>query len=466
MRGAHSLGFRLAVAALAAGCVAGLVHTVSVIALHVPFDPNEGWNAYFAQRAMLTGSPYPPDGGLMINNYPPLSFFIVGSLAHTLGDAIIVGRIVSLLALGFCALAIADAAREMGCDRTQGTFAALLFVSCVMLTSDYAGMNDPQLLGHAISLFGLVVALRQPRGPRAMVASALLCVLALFVKHNLIFLPLSLAFWLLLADRRCATMFIASGVIFTLIGLGIFRTAFGTTLFHQIASPRLYALGNITVAVQNWLPWAVVPLCGAALLYAIGRRDQFVGFALIYVVVSVTGGFLLSGGAGVDANALFDADIALGLCAGLLLDRLENGWRGGWLALAYIISLAWLLRGVDGDWTSRDYWYRPMYDDRKNAAAEITLLRSEHNPVLCEMLSLCYWAGHQAEVDVFNVDQAIRAGARPDRQLIQQIDAKRFSMIELESLKPFPLSCGIERAMQRNYKVVRTDDERVFLKPR
>jgi hypothetical protein len=460
------LGFRLALAALAAGCVAGLVHTVSVVGLHIPFDPNEGWNAYFARRAMSTGSPYPPDGSLMVNNYPPLSFFIVGSLSRVLGDAIVIGRIVSLLALGFCALTIADAAREMGCDREQGAFAALLFVGCVMLTSDYAGMNDPQLLGHAISLCGLVVALRQPRTARTMVVSALLCVLALFVKHNLVLLPLTLALWLLLVDRRLATTFVVSGTIFSLIGLGLVRSAFGTTLFHQLASPRLYSLGNIAVALANWLPWAAVPLCGGVLLYAIGRRDQYAGFAIIYAVVSVAGGILLSGGAGVDANILFDADIALALCAGVLVNRLEPERWSGWLTIAYVIPLVLLLRGVDGDWSSREYWYHPLQNDREISAAEISLLRSKSNPVICEMLSLCYWAGRTAEVDVFNIDQAIRTGARPDTQLVRQINAKRFSMIEFESLKPFPISGGVEDALFHSYKVVRTDDERVFLTPR
>src|SRR5258708_32810074 len=109
MTAAQSLGFRLALVVLASGCIAGLVHTVLVIALHVPFDPNEGWNAYFTQRAMLTGSPYPPDGSLMINNYPPLSVFVVGVVSHFLGDAMVLGRIVSLLALVFCALRMADA---------------------------------------------------------------------------------------------------------------------------------------------------------------------------------------------------------------------------------------------------------------------------------------------------------------------------------------------------------------------
>ena len=466
MNAAHTLGFRLPLVALAIGCIAGLLHTLSVLGLHVPFDPNEGWNAYFAQRAMLTASPYPPDGSLMVNNYPPLSFFIVGAMARVLGDAIVVGRIVSLLALGLCALAIADAAREMGCNRTQGTFAALLFVACVMLTSDYAGMNDPQLPGQAISLWGLLVALRQPRSARTMVVSAFLCVLALFVKHNLILLPLSLGVWLLLVDRQRAAIFIASGVIFSLIGLGLFRSTFGVTFFHQIASPRLYALGYIAVAMESWLRWAVVPLCGAVALFAIGRRDQYAGFALIYALISVAAGSLLSGGAGVDANILFDADIALALCAGLLLSRPETERWSGWLAIAYVIPLVLLLRSVDGDWSNRDYWYRPLQYDRKIAAAEIALLRSARNPVLCEMLSLCYWAGRQAEVDVFNIDQAVRMGARPDTQLVRQIEAKRYSMIELESLKPFPLSRGVEQALYRNYEIVRRDDARVFLTPR
>lgn len=466
MSGAHTIGFRLAALALAAGCVAALIHTLSVIGLHIPFDPNEGWNAYFAQRAMLTGSPYPPDGNLMINNYPPLSFFIVGSLARVLGDAIVVGRMVSLLALVFCALAIADAAREMGCDRTQGVFAALLFVSCIMLTSDYAGMNDPQLLGHAISLCGLLFALRQPRSPRAMVASALLCVLTLYVKHNLIFVPLSLACWLFLIDRRRAAIFIASGIIFSLIGLGLFRTAFETTLFHQIASPRLYVFENVALALKNWLPWAAVPLAGAALLFAIGRRDRYAGFSLLYAVVSVAGGIFLSGGAGVDANALFDADIALALCAGVLLNRLEAERWSAWLAVAYVLPLGFLLCSVEGDWSSREYWFHPLQEERETAAAEISLLHSAPNPVLCEMLSLCYWAERRAEVDVFNVDQAIRVGARSDSQLVRLIEAKRFSMIELESLKPFPLAGGVENALTRNYKIVRTDDERVFFTPR
>src|SRR6185295_16458982 len=95
---AAPLIFRIALASLALACLFGLLHVLTVLGLHVPFDPNEGWNAYFAQMAMRSGSPYPPDGGFLVNNYPPLSFYLVGAIGKLLGDNIVAGRIVSLLA--------------------------------------------------------------------------------------------------------------------------------------------------------------------------------------------------------------------------------------------------------------------------------------------------------------------------------------------------------------------------------
>ena len=60
----------------------------------------------------------------------------------------------------------------------------------LMLTTDYVGMDDPQLLGHAIAMGGLLLVLREPRTPRLMAVAARYCSrLAFFVKHNLIALP-------------------------------------------------------------------------------------------------------------------------------------------------------------------------------------------------------------------------------------------------------------------------------------
>jgi hypothetical protein len=81
------------------------------------------------------------------------------------------------------------------------------------------------------------------------------------------------------------------------------------------------------------------------------------------------------------------------------------------------------------------------------------------------MLALCYWAGKAPQIDVFNTDQRLRAGALSARALIRRLDAREYSLIELESLHPFPLPHDVERAVQRNYGIVRTDDERVLLAP-
>ena len=46
---------------------------------------NEGWNAYHADAAMGAAALYPPTDTLIVNNYPPLSFYVVGALAKVTG---------------------------------------------------------------------------------------------------------------------------------------------------------------------------------------------------------------------------------------------------------------------------------------------------------------------------------------------------------------------------------------------
>lgn len=457
---------RVLTVALAAGCLLGLVHIVCVIGLPVPFDPNEGWNAYFAHAAMTTGSPYPPPQGLMFNNYPPLSFYLVGALGVLGGDAIIAGRVVALASLLAVASGIAAAARLMGCSRLEAAFAALFFAAGLMLTSDYAGMDDPQLLGHAIAMGGLVLALREPRTPRLMVAAAALFTLAFFVKHNLIVLPAALGLWLLLANRRLGITFVASGLIFFLVGLGLFREAFGFGLIGQIASARSYALADLWAGLLSWLPWATVPLGGAGVLLTLHRHDRDVLFCAIYGAVAVAAGVFFLGGAGVDANALFDAEIALALAAGVLMNRLSGRLHQTVAAALYAVPLAIGVWSVDDDWRDGDFWLHPMAQERAAAAHEIALIRGAHGPVLCEMLSLCYWAGKPAEVDVFNTEQAYLAGARSDTALARAVATGHYALIQLEQSEAFPLTPDIKRALDARYRVVRSDDDRVFLIPR
>ncbi len=453
---------RIVVLAIGIGCLVGIVHVVSVIGLHVPLDPNEGWNAYFAQAA-AHGSPYPATSSLMTNNYPPLSFYLIGLLG---GDAIITGRVVALISFLLVGAMMALATLRMGCTWLEAAFAALLFISCLLLTSDYVGMDDPQLLGHAVAMTGFLAMLREPRIPRTMVIAALIFTVAFFIKHNLVLLPVAAGVWLFFLDRRLGITFAASCVVFLLIGMGIFRDMFGVGLFTLLAAPRLYHAANIGAVLWEWLPRAAVPIGGAVLLAVFARRDQYATFCVIYVAIAVAAGIFFLGGDGVDVNALFDADIALSFSAAVLLNRTVRNASRPTLAVIYTLPLAILVLLLSPDWRMSDYWLHPMADDVDAARNEIALVRTAKGPVLCEMLSLCYWAGKPAEGDLFNLVQQYATGARSDAALATLFDHRAFAIVQFESPSAFTPTTRIAQSLARNYRVIRRDDDRLFMAPR
>jgi hypothetical protein len=51
---------------------------LALIPLHIPRDYNEEWIAYHSFAAITGSILYPPAHALTINNYPPLSFYLVG----------------------------------------------------------------------------------------------------------------------------------------------------------------------------------------------------------------------------------------------------------------------------------------------------------------------------------------------------------------------------------------------------
>jgi hypothetical protein len=71
-------------------------------------------------------------------------------------------------------------------------------------------------------------------------------------------------------------------------------------------------------------------------------------------------------------------------------------------------------------------------EERANAAAGIDLLRRYDGHVVCENLSLCYWAGKTFEVDVFNTGQKLFKGVLNETAFLEPIDAQRYAVIQLD----------------------------------
>jgi len=89
--------------------------------LNVEIEINEGWNAYFADAAMGKMPLYPSADQLITNNYPPLSFYIVGLLGRFVGDPVLAGRLLSLLAMVAIATAIVLSVRRLGGSAVAAT---------------------------------------------------------------------------------------------------------------------------------------------------------------------------------------------------------------------------------------------------------------------------------------------------------------------------------------------------------
>jgi hypothetical protein len=91
---------------------------------------NEGWNAYYEAAALHGNNVYLPTDGFTFNDYPPLSFLVIGALARLVGgDVVTIGRLVSIGSLIVVAISAgiivhnliiqrdAERAKSWRCDR-------------------------------------------------------------------------------------------------------------------------------------------------------------------------------------------------------------------------------------------------------------------------------------------------------------------------------------------------------------
>ena len=98
------------------------VRNLLAIPVIAPLDPNEGWNAAHALAVMAGQALYPPPQSLMVNNYPPLSFYLMAALTRHGHDVIVMGRWLSMLAFVGTGACIALALRLMRCHWTAAAF--------------------------------------------------------------------------------------------------------------------------------------------------------------------------------------------------------------------------------------------------------------------------------------------------------------------------------------------------------
>ena len=450
-------------------CLLAFVRAGLLIPRPVPLNFNEGWNAYHTADIAAGRPLYPDPPALFFTNYPQLSFYVIAPVGRLLGDQMAGGRLVALLSLAAWIGLVAVVIRRLRCSWTEAGFGAAVLAVYMFVFSDfYVGVNDPQILGHALQMLGLVFLLRDRRTLGALAACAACFAAGVFVKNNLIALPLAAVVWLLVVDRPNAWRLIALGAGIGVAGVAICVAAYGPQFAAQILAPRVYLPSKLVLMGWQWTRRMLLPLACVAWLARQSARKRQNGLALAYVGIAIATGLLFAGGDGVYWNTMFDADCALAITAAIALNRLSTRSLNirSLVPVAYLAAPALVLAlGATIHWLSPRFWFDPRWSEAAAASNEIAFVRQHDGPAMCEDLSICYWAGKPAEVDFFNMME--RAKSEPWRidALVQRVERREFGVASIGA-DGRDLGPRFNDALHRNYRIDHASQWGVLWVPR
>ncbi|HLB33141.1 MAG TPA: hypothetical protein VJK54_02785 [Chthoniobacterales bacterium] len=275
----------------------------------IPISSNEGWNAFYADAAMGRMPLYPSLEQLITNNYPPLSFYVVGFFGKIIGDNVLAGRFISFGAVLIIAFLIGGMIKNLSSKSPSAAkgFVAPVLERIVTISSaviggsyfavtmscffnTYVGMNDPQLLAEVIMLIGFCVFLHaysltvqssppaeansepnersvhwwyrlsapfvkkgsEQLSDHSYALAILIMVIAGFFKHNIITFPL-VALFLLIREGRWRELVncCCLAAILIVTGFILCYWCYGIDFFHNFLTPRTLQYSNLKMP-SSW----------------------------------------------------------------------------------------------------------------------------------------------------------------------------------------------------------------------
>ena len=286
-------------------------------------DYNEGWSGFYAERIFDSNQLYPKYTDLISNNYPPISFYFVGTIGLLMEDNILAGRIIALFSLFIVSYMIMLSIKQLGGNNFEALVVGMFFLAYMALIAEhYIAMNDPQWLGHAIQMIGFVLFLKSKQKGFLFYLSIIVIILSGFVKHNIISLPLAITVWLLLYNRKALVYWVLISFIVISSLLFIYTMIYGIEFLQGLfLDPRTWSLGFLAKSVEYRYTkiFIIIGLgvIGTFLLYP----SKSIILLALYSIISAGWGAFISGGSGIDWNSIFDLIISLTLIIGLLLNQ-------------------------------------------------------------------------------------------------------------------------------------------------
>jgi Dolichyl-phosphate-mannose-protein mannosyltransferase len=386
------------------------------IGFAIEIGRNEPWNAWFID-AVLNGAPlYPNPDELIVNNYPPLSFYITALASKLTGDTIVAGRLISLVS----AFAVSGAAglciRALGGSPAAGAFGGFwLLATLSHFFTRYVGVNDPSLLGLALMVLGLALFLDRVRAGRAVGPAIALMVVAGFTKHNMPAFPLAALIWLAMNDKRAALRATVFAAGLCAAGLLLCAVVYGPNFAAQMLMPREISIKHV-LSTLNKLQWIAPALLIWGLWAWPNRKAPAAKFTALLAGLSLVSGLFQAAGAGVVYNAYFEAAVASAIAVALAFEGIGStaiAKRFGTGALQTAIIAVLVLRlllsqQLEPYLVLASSPFRAESQQNLDALnAEIARIKSIPGPVSCSIMTVCYRAGKAFVYDAFWMDQLV-----------------------------------------------------------
>lgn len=413
-----------------------------------PLNYNEGWNAYHALRYQQTGTPYPPPGGLVTNNYTPLWFPLLAFFGNFAGNLVMAGRLLASLSL-IALLATVGAIGGLIRGR-HGALAAFATVAFVFAAEAnlYIGIADPQFVAQFVCAIALLLAVRaRSAHDRWYLAAMAVSVFAGFLKHNLAALPFALLVAAFLESPRAFFRTAMISAMALLIGYLLSAAVGGMDWPRHLLSARVYTLPRV---FRQAIPF--VTLNSAGLLLALGGLLTLpVGHVrrvlAVYLLGAVALAIFFVGGDGVAGNIFFDSLIVMSVSASLVVGRVVTLLRGEspdsqsfrlpMYAPAVALVLFFAVIGVP-QLLGTGLRLRHPEEFQETARAfqdDIIFLRNQPGNAVCYHLDLCYLAGKPIIYDPFNAEQALATGTISADETRALLGSENVQVIHASSTK-------------------------------
>jgi len=433
-------------------CLITAIYPVVRAFYHFEINYKEGWMIYNALAVVHHVPLYGTKFGWTLVDYPALSFYIMAYLSRFSHNYLLTGRLLCLASFGACSVLIGLIIRKLTGRLAPAIFGSFFCVGlfCAAATR-YIGFDDPQMLGEIFFLGGLLLYLSNPPTLGRIAVIVFLFVVGGNIKHNLVDLPLAVFIDLLLISRRKALQFLLFSAVFVTCSILGSMKLDGPFFISNMLSVRHYSLLGGLLDFLYYYSVILVPFI-AALIWAIkARRDASNRVISIFFFTSLFTGMFFSAGTGIAINVYFSNFFAISIVMGMLLYAAWSvpspfakykflGRREVPLILSAFLVLAFILSGYSNVWRS----IAELPEEQRRYDAEVSFLRAQPGPAICESLLRCYDAGKPYVYDPFHFTRLVSLNELDSAELVAEIKTFHYGAIQLHGTLP-----SLERPNER-----------------